>query len=576
MWKKSRMQSVPGALRTDPVAEKRIILAFRLQTVLVVTALLAFTNGAVLLSSVAFKVAAAYILSNVVLTAIPARYYTSLFLTGGMLIADVLFVSACIYFSGSRGGDLYLLYFLAIFMAALTRDLKTTVIVAVVISVVYLWVSASTLGLSEVASPTFLLRIPLFFVTSFFSGFLANQARLRELEQRKAKLATSQLRSQLEATQKLEEATLARYRSLYLHHRNIMASITSGIIVVDRDGRITTFNREAERITGLRAADVVGKRCAKYVGLKAIAERLDDAISTGNLARSDEAVITTAKGEAVPVGITTSLLRDQNEEVTGAIAAFRDLSDVNELRTRVQRSERLAFLGEMAASVAHEIRNPLNSISGFAQLLCERIPEEDRRHKFAEIIVDETKRIERIVAQTLHFARDENVPLEPIDFNEVINSTVAAMRDKLAANGISLLLDLNPYLPYIEGNDVALRQVCTNLLTNAIHALGEGGQITVTTTSEGGTVSAVFEDDGPGVPADLREKIFHPFFTTKTNGTGLGLAVSQKIIADHKGLLRLVDKPGKGAVFEIVLPVYESEENPENYLTVSSNARGAE
>lgn len=561
----------------DATAQKRVILAFRLQTVLVVVALLAFTNGAVLLSSLAFKIAAAYLLSNALLIAIPARYYKSLLLTGTMLVSDVIFVSACIYYSGTSSGDIYLLYFLAIFMAALTRDLRTTVIVAVIISVVYLWVSISSMGGgTQIVSPKFLLRIPLFFVTSFFAGFLANQARQRELEQRKAKLTTSELREQLEATKRMEEQTLNKYRYLYLHHRNIMTSISSGILVVNKDGTISTFNREAEEITGLSAAYVVGKQASRYTALKALTDALAEAYNAGTLYQSQEAVLRSGDGEPIPIGFTTSLLRDQDNEVAGAIATFSDLSEVKELRSQIQRSERLAFLGEMAASVAHEIRNPLNSISGFAQLLCERIDSGDRLHKFAEIIVDETSRIEKIVAQTLHFVKDDTIPFESIDFNEVVNSTTASLRDKLAAQAISVTLDLNPYLPYILGNEVQLRQVCTNLVTNAIHALEQGGEIRITTNVEGGeTIVATIEDSGPGVPDELREKIFNPFFTTKVNGTGLGLAVSQKILNDHGGIMTLEDKPGMGAVFQIVLPVHKGADSPEDYLKIAAVGQGA-
>jgi two-component system sensor histidine kinase PilS (NtrC family) len=559
--------------RTQASDQKRIILAFRLQTVLVIIALLAFSTGSLLLSTLAFRIAAVYLLSNILLTALPPRYFSSPLLIGTMLVADVVFVSACIYFSGTASGDTYLLYFLAILMAALTRDLKTTVIVAVTISAVYLWVSVSSGGGREIASPQFLLRIPLFFVTAFFSGFLANQARNRELERRKAKLATSELKQQLRETKRLEQETLTKYRYLYLHHRNIMASINSGILVVNTEGVITTFNREAEHITGLPSSDVLGKQAARYTRLHPLTDRLAEAYSMGRLYTSEEAVLQTGNGGPMPIGYTTSLLRDQNNEVTGAIATFRDLSEVKELRDQIQRSERLAFLGEMAASVAHEIRNPLNSISGFAQLLCERLAAENRLHKFAEIIVEETTRIEKIVAQTLHFVKDDTIPYESLDFNEVINSTTSSMRDKLASRSISVVLDLNPYLPYVSGNEVQLRQVCTNLVTNSIHALEQEGEIRITTSTDGKCVTAVFEDTGPGVPSEIREKIFNPFFTTKTHGTGLGLAVSQKILEDHDGVMRLLDRPGKGAVFEIRLPVDESAKTPESFLRVAANAK---
>ena len=566
------MQTTTPFIKPEASTQKKVILAFRLQTLLVVLALLQFTSGAVLLGSLPFKISVVYLISNILLIAVPAECFRSLALTGAMLISDVIFVSACIYFSGTSSGDLYLLYFLAILMAALTRDLRTTVIVAMIVSVVYLWVSISSVGPSIIATPKFFLRIPLFFVTSFFAGFLANQARQRELDQRKAKLTTSELTQQLEDTKRMEEETLAKYRYLYIHHRNIMTSINSGIIVINKEGVITTFNREAERVTGFLSSDMVGRQATRFTGLQPLTDSLAATCCSGALCDSEEAMLTTANGELSHVGYTTSLLRDQNNEVAGAIATFRDLSEVKELRNQVQRSERLAFLGEMAASVAHEIRNPLNSISGFAQLICERLKPDDRLHNFAQIIVEEATRIEKIIAQTLHFVKDDTIPFESLDLNEVINSTASALREKLASGSITVTLDLNPYLPYIMGNEMQLRQVCTNLMVNAIQAMEHGGEIKIDTNVNGGTVVATFEDSGPGVPRELREKIFNPFFTTKTNGTGLGLAVSQKILGDHGGVMKLVDKPGKGAVFELELPAHESAEIREDYLKVAGSA----
>ena len=573
-----RVPSIPGFALTEASEHKRIVLAFRLQTVLVVLAILSFSNGAILVNSLAFKIAAVYLFSNGVLILVPERHFRSMAFTGTMFVVDVSLVSTCIHLAGSSSGDLFLLYFLAILMAALTRDLRTTVLVALFVSAVYLWASLSSNGMFQVASPEFLLRIPLFFATSFFTGFLANQARQNEIEGQRAKAMAADVRQQLEETKRLEEQTPLKYGHLYQHHENIMTSINSGIVVIDKEGVITTFNREAENITGLSALEVVGRRATRYPRLKSLTDPLVEAYEKGKLKTSEEAVMETGSGPPIAVGFTTSLLRDQDNDIAGAIATFRDLSETKELRDQIKRSEHLAFLGEMAASVAHEIRNPLDSLSGFAQLLRERIEKSDRLHSFAEIIVDETKRIEKIVAQTLHFVKDDTIPFEPVDLNQVITSTAAALQDKLASKSMAATLDLNPHLPHVMGNEVQLRQVCTNLVANAIDATETGGSIRITTTTDGETVKATVEDNGCGVPSEIRENIFNPFFTTKTHGTGLGLAVSHKIVGDHGGTLRLVDKRGKGALFEIELPPFESAEAPGEHSrgAASTSAAGAE
>ena len=558
---------------SDAAAQKRVVLAFRLQTVLVVVALMAFSGGVLLFNTPSFKAAAVYLLSNVLLTVIPPRCFKSPLLTGGMLLADVVLVSVCIYFVRDAGSDLYLLYFLAILMAALSRDLRATVAAAAVVSAVYIWVSFRSLGISHVLSSSFLLRIPLFFVTSFFAGYLAKQTRLREIEHKRAMKATTVLEQRLEITRQHEETLLDKYRRLYEHHQNIMSSISSGILVTDEERVVSIFNREAERITKLSAPEVVGRVASRFPALEPFSLAIGRTKDTGITSSSQEVTLA-ADGRSVPVGFSTSLLRNQDDGVTGVIVAFRDLTEIKELRDQIQRSERLALLGEMAASVAHEIRNPLNSISGFAQLLCERAGTDVRHRQFAGIIVDEAARIDTIIRQTLCFAKDNDVPFEAVDLNEIVSSMAAAMQDKLVDRSLRITLDLNPYLPLVEGNSLQLHQVCSNIVNNAIQALDESGEIKITTREETGVVVARFEDNGPGVPAELREKIFNPFFTTKTEGTGLGLALSQKILTDHGGDIRLGGAPVRGAVFEIRLPVYAKADTPELSLKPTGTERG--
>jgi len=535
---------------------------------------MAFSDKALLIGSTASTVAGIYLLSNALLAVLPGRYFRSSLLTGGILMADVVLVSSCIYLSGHADTDLYLLYFLAILTAALIRDLRATVATAAVVSSVYLLASAASMGLSQVVTSKFLLRIPLFFVTSFFAGYLAKQARMRETERQRAIQATAELEQQLEITKHHERALLDEYRRLYEHHKNIMSSISSGILVTDRNGVVSIFNREAERITGLSASEVVDRALAELPTVAPFDPVIRKTLAGGTTSARDEMTLLVRGERPVPVGFSTSLLRDREGRVTGAIVVFRDLTEIKNLRDKVARSERLAFLGEMAASVAHEIRNPLNSISGFAQLLRERIDQDTRQHKYVQIIVEEAERIDKIIRQTLAFAKDDGASMEPVDLNEVINSMLSGMQDKLTGKSLKITLDLDPYLPPVNGNPLQLRQVCSNLVNNAVQVLNGNGELRITTHLEGDTVVARFEDTGPGIPAELKEKIFDPFFTTKPDGTGLGLALSQKILADHGGDIRIDDAVRRGSAFEIRLPVLSSEAVPHQHLRPMGAGRG--
>jgi PAS domain S-box-containing protein len=539
----------------DTQTQKKIILAFRLQTLLVIVALLAFSDSGLLLNSWNTRIVALYLLSNVLLVAVPSRFFNSSTVTAAMLIADVVFVSACIYVSGNAGGDLYLLYFLAIFMAALSRDLRTTVIAAMVVSAVYMWVSSTSSGGPEILSSEFLLRIPLFFVTAFFAGFLANQARQRESEQRKTKQVAKELERELESTRQHEQKVLGEYDDLLFHHQNIMSSIHSGICVIDTDGVVTIFNREAERITGLSAQEVRGQPVARFLVLKPLAAFLSKACSLGRLISSRETVLIPEDGRVIEIGFSTSPLRDQHKRITGAIVTFRDLVEIRRLRDQVQRSEQMAFLGQMTAALASQILEPLQSINTFAKLQCSKTTPSDQFHQFAEVIVKETNKIDSILSQTMVFTGGR-VAHEPIDLNDVIRRALTGLQDKLEGRSISITLDLDPDLPLVIGSVLQLQRACSHLIVNALEAINEKGGLRINTHARENEVVSCFADNGPGIPPELWDRVFDPFFTTKTQGLGLGLAVAQKIAADHGGIITLVESSKKGTVFEIGLPAH--------------------
>jgi PAS domain S-box-containing protein len=542
-------------------SQKKIILAFRLQTLLVIIALLAFDESSLLLKSGTFKIVALYLVANLLLIALPSRFFRSSSVVGTMLVADVVFVSACIYFSGNASGDLYLLYFLAIFMAALSRDLRATVIAAVVVSAVYLWVSSNSTGGPQIFSSGFLLRIPLFFVTAFFAGFLANQARQREIEERRSKQVAMELTQELERTKRQEEKTLSEYQDFVHIHDNVMSSIHSGICAVDVRGVVTMFNREAERVTGLPAAEVTGRPASEFSLLAPLAAFLTQAYTMGRLCSSREAVLITEGSRAIEIGFSVSPLRNRRGTIVGAIATFRDLAEVKQLRDQVKRSEQMAFLGKMMSSLAQEILDPLKSINTFAGLQCERTNSTDRFHQFAEVIVKETSRINGIVSQTLSFVNDETTA-ESVDLNDVIQSAVSSSQKELGDRSVSVTLDLDPLLPLTMGDHLKLRRVCSQLILNAAQSVKKGGGLRISTHADGSNILARFADNGPGVPHELREKIFDPFFTTKPEATGLGLAVAQKLLNDCGGTILLVESADQGAVFEIRLPSQAVLEQP--------------
>lgn len=222
-------------------------------------------------------------------------------------------------------------------------------------------------------------------------------------------------------------------------------------------------------------------------------------------------------------------------------------------RQEMARRERMAQLGEMGAILAHEIRNPLAGIKGYAQLLQEQL-QASSHAPFLEMIVTETLRLEELVAALMAYSRQEQAPAEPVNLSGLTEHCLTLVRPEAAAGGVTLRAAL-PEGMVVTGNRHGLEQVALNLLKNALQAMPEGGELTVEGRLAGGEVVVTVADSGPGIPPEERERIFEPFHTTRPRGTGLGLAVCRKIVEEQGGTITAGGQPGSGAVFTVTLPL---------------------
>ncbi len=343
--------------------------------------------------------------------------------------------------------------------------------------------------------------------------------------------------------------------ALYRQNLNILESLSTAILAVDNRVVITAFNAEASRVTGLARADVLGKAVGDVVGLAPLHHLIRAAVEEQRVCTRSEITLDTSYGASIPVGASTSIVWDSEQRPRGAIAIFKDLTELKDLERKLKRSEHLALLGQMAASVAHEIRNPLNSISGFAQLLDEETEEGDSRKRFARIIVQESGRIDRIVGDTLVFSREAPPTLNEVSLNEIAASCAVSLADGAAQSSVTVCTRLDPSLPHIMGHVGQLEQLLSNLITNAIQAMPEGGEVLVSTTASDGWARVVVADTGPGIQPGAHERVFLPFFTTKSDGTGLGLAICSKIAEDLGGTIVIVDGLKRGAAFKVSFPI---------------------
>ena len=381
---------------------------------------------------------------------------------------------------------------------------------------------------------------------------------------RRYREAYEELASKFESlTLKLEETNVHLQQSLEEKDRvsnylnNILESLSGGVLVVDLDGEITFFNQEAEDITGFEQAKVLGQPYAEIIGLNAgrnlsVLHTLD----TGERLASREKELAQPNGNTIPIGFSTSLVRDEAGTILGALEVFNDLTEVKRLEAEVQRVQTLAALGEMAATVAHEIRNPLGGIAGYAGMLERDLDSDDPNRRLVQKITEGVGRLNRIVVSLLNYTRPLRLNVHPVNLVELLEETTAffAIDIERSREDIRIERDFPDGDLICRIDPEQLQQVILNLLQNAMQAMPDGGAIAVGLRVEESQGVLSIGDTGIGMADEVREKLFTPFFTTKEDGTGLGLVTSKKIIDAHNGQIRVDSEPGRGTQFSISLP----------------------
>jgi PAS domain S-box-containing protein len=349
--------------------------------------------------------------------------------------------------------------------------------------------------------------------------------------------------------------------------RHIVGSMRNGVIAIRRDGNVALMNEEAYRIFGLeQREDDLGRPLTELLRDRPDVIRvLAGSFELSHLPNRAELRL---KDLNRVIGYTLSKVRDDQDETIGAVMFFKDLTQVEQLEERERLRDRLASLGEMAAGIAHELKNPLAGIEVMAGLLRRQVPDSKDAQSLLADIISEAKLANAIVVEMLEFVRPIRLQVERTDLTDVLHQAVTLAETKATRGDISVTVELASELPTIEGDAHQLCQVFTNLLTNAFEALDGHGSVSITATV--GLMDAAFAqeacapiptivieivDNGPGVPTELTDKIFNPFFTTKPQGSGLGLAIVRKIVDAHDGRIDVSNNPDAGTRFRITLPI---------------------
>ncbi len=356
-----------------------------------------------------------------------------------------------------------------------------------------------------------------------------------------------------------------RYRKLLelkLYNDYILHSITRGVITVGLDGRVKLINRAAFEILELDESAAVGTDYAKLLEDKPVLKSLiSEVLEKERTVEDKEIECVTPSGRRLTLQLNTAVLRDSEGQAVGAILLIKDLSEMKLLQSRIRRADTLAALGRITASLAHEIKNPLSGISINLELLeetlyDEKLENEEEIREYLKVIAGEIKRLEDLVKNLSRFVKPPSMRLETLDLNDVLDRVLNLVKIEARDQGIEIIKRFDRIPPTL-GDMAQLQQAFLNLIINAIEAMPQGGRLTVTTwwDESRNLIKASISDTGVGMHPEEQDRVFEFYYTTKEDGTGMGLPIALKIIKDHGGDIDLESRIGLGTTFTVILPV---------------------
>ena len=469
------------------------------------------------------------------------------------LALDILLVTWVVWNSDVIHSPYVALYIVVIAVASLFLGSRDAMVTSVACAAAFTTCALARTGLVQDFNATLydgslsqtIQAVGLFDIAFLVVGLLS--ARLAERQSR------SDVRL-LAATQ-----SLASLRAL---HERIVESIRSGVVTTDLEGRIYTFNLAAEEITGYEIEAVRGKDAKIFFGeMKDHITASLRAQETGETAPRFETDCLTHGGLRLRLGFSIAPLVSEANETTGMVITFQDLTQVRTLEETSRRQDRLAAIGRMAASIAHEIRNPLAAMRGSIQMLRSEMDSESSQAELMEIILRESDRLNGIIADFLNYARPRSLTHSKVDVSNLLHQTFALLRHSPEILESQSIVEELPADPLIaEADEGQLKQVFWNLSRNALQAMPQGGTLTATLEKNSNNrIKISFSDTGRGMSPDQVEHLFEPFSST-TGGTGLGLSIVYQIIRDHGGTINVRSREGQGTTITIELPIANSVE----------------
>ena len=480
-------------------------------------------------------------------------------LVGVQFGIDALTVTAYIYCTGGITSHFQLLYVLPIVGAAAVQMRRGARRLAVMSALLYggLVVHQYTGGAGYIVGTWFAdvrpylppMRVAAYTVAANAIAFIAV-----------ALLAGSLAERLRRADARLAVASTA-LADLQAFNQHVIDSLSSGLATTDRQGRILTFNRAAEAITGHPAVSVVGRRLEEVLELPPnVAGELGH-LSDPSRGRRVETSYRTGDGRQIDLGFTATPLQTPGGNA-GLLFAFQDVTDIKRLERDARLRQRLAAVGEMAAGIAHEIRNPLASMSGSIQSLRQELPLTEEQAQLMDIVLRESERLNDTIRSFLAYAKPQRFSIARLDVRRLLNDAAVLLRNSVEVlEGHVIDVQVPSTEVAFEADENQIRQIVWNLATNGLRAMRNGGRLTLGARMEPGgepshdAVVLEISDEGVGIAAEELDAIFQPFRGSFSKGTGLGLAIVHRIVSDYAGEIHVSSTPGSGTTVSVRLPV---------------------
>ena len=474
------------------------------------------------------------------------------------LACDALIVSGFIVVTGGITSYFAALYVLPIAAASSVQFRRGGMMVATLSAVLYLGIVLTqyfglgrvlgvpyfdlpgTLPPFRIVAYTTGLNVFLFFSIAFLSGSLADRLQ--------------------RAGARLERAS-SEIADLQAFNQHVIDSLSSGLATTDRQGRILTFNRAAEAITGQPSVSVVGRRLEEVLDLPSSVANDLARLSDPSRGRRLETSYRTGDGRMIEMGFTATPLQTPGGNA-GLLFAFQDVTDIKKLERDARLRQRLAAVGEMAAGIAHEIRNPLASMSGSIQILRQELPLTEEQAQLMDIVLRESERLNDTIRSFLAYAKPQRFSIARMDVRRVLNDAAVLLRNSSEVlDGHVIDVSVPSTEVAFEADENQIRQIVWNLATNGLRAMRNGGRLTLGARVDPGAeepsdaVVLHVSDEGVGIPPEELDAIFQPFRGTFSKGTGLGLAIVHRIVSDYGGEIQISSTPGQGTTVSVRLPV---------------------